>query len=223
MKKKLILGMLTAGLLLAGCSSGQTASIETVPAQSGTEAEENGNSEESAESEEEVAPFIFTSFETEDLDGNAVDETLFSKADINMVNIWATFCNPCIREMPELGELAAEFEAEWETAGEDDLTVQIVGICSDITDNEGNLIDGQLEQAQSIVEQTGAAYTHIVPDKEIYDGFLSMIYSVPTTIFLDSEGNLLAQPVSGALDKENWQNVISQVKDIVREKNQTEA
>ena len=50
-----------------------------------------------------------------------------------------------------------------------------------------------------------------------------MIYSVPTTIFLDSEGNLLAQPVSGALDKENWQNVISQVKDIVREKNQTEA
>ena len=60
---------------------------------------------------EETAPAgILSSFDTVDLDGNAVDQGVFSEHKLTMVNIWATYCGPCISEMPDLGILAEEYE-----------------------------------------------------------------------------------------------------------------
>ena len=57
--------------------------------------------------EEEAAP-VYIAFEGTDLEGNKVSQEVFTQSKLTMVNVWATFCNPCLNEMPGLGELAAE-------------------------------------------------------------------------------------------------------------------
>ena len=99
-----------------------------------------------------------------------------------MVNIWATFCNPCLSEMPELGELAAEYAKE-------EGGVQIIGICTDITDLSGNTTQEAVDGAKQIVEMTGAAYPHLIPNDEFMAFLMQEVPGVPTTFFVDENGD----------------------------------
>ena len=47
----------------------------------------------------------FPEFKTTDSNGNEVTEKIFADKDITMVNVWGTFCGPCINEMPELQKI----------------------------------------------------------------------------------------------------------------------
>ena len=83
-------------LLLSGCADKSMQGIEDrVP---GQETEDSL----SPESGDVSAP---VTFEARDLEGNTVSSQLFSETKLTMVNVWATYCNPCLREMPGLGEL----------------------------------------------------------------------------------------------------------------------
>ena len=144
---------------------------------------------------------ILSSFSTTDLDGNAVDQSVFSGHKLTMVNVWATFCGPCISEMPDLGKLAAEYA---------DKDMQIVGLVSDVMDAEGNLADEQLQLARDIVGETGADYLHIVPSEGLY-GLLSQVSGVPTTLFVDSEGKQVGKAYIGANDLEGWKAVADEL------------
>ena len=52
------------------------------------------------------------SFESTDLDGNKITSDIYSNNKITMINIWGTFCGPCIREMPELAQLSEEYKSK---------------------------------------------------------------------------------------------------------------
>lgn len=122
-------------------------------------------------------------FSTQDIFGNAVDKSVLQNAPYTLIDVWATFCSPCIDEMPELGELAREYEGR----------VQFMGILTDVTDED------TLELAQLIVEQTGVDYTSILPDQSLYTSLLSQIQYTPTKIVVDSDGVLVGQPIIGAV------------------------
>ncbi len=79
--------------------------------------------------EKEEAGLI--SFEGQDIEGNLVSSSVLSESKLTMVNVWATYCNPCLREMPGLGELAKEYDP-WD--------FQIIRIMSDVQ-------EGAAEQA----------------------------------------------------------------------------
>ena len=111
-----------------------------------------------------------------------------------MVNVWATFCGPCINEMPDLGELAAEYA---------DKGVQIIGLVSDTMDSDGTISDSQVETAKEIVAETRADYRHLLPSDDLL-GILSQIYAVPTTFFVDSEGVQVGDAIVTAQSKEKW-------------------
>ena len=64
-----------------------------------------------------------TGFEAHDMEGNAVSSEIFAQSKITMVNVWATYCNPCLNEMPALGELAQAYDAG---------DFQIIGIISSV-------------------------------------------------------------------------------------------
>ncbi|WP_242945470.1 TlpA family protein disulfide reductase [Hespellia stercorisuis] len=117
---------------------------------------------------------------------------MFAEKELTVVNLWGTFCGPCIREMPELGELAKEYD------GSD---VQIIGIPVDVSDEE------TLKTAQDIVAQTGANYLHLVPNKELYNIYLKNVSAVPETIFVDKTGTIVGNAV-GARDKDSWKKLI---------------
>ena len=72
------------------------------------EAENSGQTVENQEETGDEKKDGFGAFESETLDGEKVTEEIFQQADLTMVNIWATFCGPCIQEMPDLAQLSEE-------------------------------------------------------------------------------------------------------------------
>ena len=78
-------------------------------------------------------------FTTEDLDGNEVTESILKDKDVTMINIWGTFCPPCIEEMPELAKLSASLPEN----------AQIIGILCDVSLNDKSA----LQDAKSIVSK----------------------------------------------------------------------
>ncbi|WP_310602344.1 TlpA family protein disulfide reductase [Anaerosporobacter sp.] len=149
-------------------------------------------SKENTVNEEVAAKGEFSSFVSYDLEGNEVTQDILADADLTVLNIWGTFCGPCIREMPELGEIAEEYTERG---------VQIIGLVSDVSDESG------ITKAKEIVEKTGANYLHILPTQDLYDCYLKDVMAVPETLFLDRNGNIL-DSIVGANDKATWISLI---------------
>ncbi len=121
-------------------------------------------------------------FTAQDLDGNSYNsEDIFKEHKVTMVNIWGTFCGPCIEEMPELGQLSKEFEAKG---------YGLIGVIAD-----GN---EEPDAAKKIIAETGADYLHIIANDEINAQLPSS--AVPCTYFIDSEGNAVGDVLYGSTD-----------------------
>ena len=186
----LLSGALVCGLLtLGGCG--------TTVADGGQLDAASGGTQDSAQGDSASAG-VLASFAATDLDGNAVDQSMLADYQLTMVNVWATFCGPCINEMPDLGELAQEYK---------DKGVQIVGLVSDVLDTDGTINEEQVQTARDIVAETGAAYTHLLPSDDLL-GVLSQIQYVPTTFFVDSTGAQVGSAVISAQSKEQWVETI---------------
>ncbi len=152
---------------------------------------------------------ILSQFTATDLDGNEIDQSVLEGYDLTMVNVWATFCQPCLQEMPDLGELADTYA---------DKGIQFIGLVSDVLNADGTLSDSQVATAQEIVGTTGADYLHILPSEDLL-GLLAQISAVPTTFFVDSEGNQVGSAFSQALSREQWEATL----DAMLEEAQDEA
>ena len=129
-----------------------------------------------------------------DMEGNAVTSEVFSKSKLTMINVWATYCSPCLNEMPELGELAAEY---------DSADFQLLGIVSDVMEGQ----EENIGYAAELIEETGAEYPHLLLNESLYYGLLSDVSAVPTTFFLNEQGQVL-DVVVGAMDKSGWKEKI---------------
>lgn len=172
---KVILGILLLSVfLLSGC----------------TKSGADGAAENVSESEASVKRLVF---EGTDLDGNSVSSDVFAQSKLTMVNVWATYCGPCLNEMPYLGELAAEYSSE---------EFQIIGVVSDVLEGRDQT------QAESLVQQTKANYTHLLLNESIYNALLTDVTAVPTTFFLNQDGVIL-DTIIGARKKLAWEETIN--------------
>lgn len=191
--KGFLLIALCAVLAAAGCAAAVKVPEATAPAvETAAPAGEMAEAGETPpEAEDKVG---FGIFETMDIEGNEVNQSIFADANLTMVNIWATFCGPCINEMPELGELAAEYA---------DKQVQIIGIVGDVG-YSGTVTEAEFATVKEIVIKTKAAYTHLLPSDSITSTVLNNIYAFPTTVFVDRDGNLVGDPVVGSQSKAAW-------------------
>ncbi len=187
---QMIFGVLVLpALLLSGCTGGTDGkTVETDP---GAGAVSSPLVQEETPSEEESSA-IFVTFEGTDLEGNTVSEDVFTQSKLTMVNVWATYCNPCLREMPGLGELAAEYDGS---------EFQIIGIVSDVREGEDQAL------VESLVQQTGANYPHLLLNDSINNAFMGSVSGVPTTFFFDGEGMYLGGVV-GSAEKSEWEELI---------------
>ena len=141
-------------------------------------------------------------FTANDISGKEVTSEIFGKNKVTMLNIWGTFCGPCIREMPDLAKLNEANKTN---------RVEVVGIIIDILDRKGNVDPRIKTYAQTIIKKTGANYTHILPSKEMMTGLLRNIQVVPTTIFVDSNGKQIGEPYFGSRSQEDWQKIIDEL------------
>ena len=184
-------GMLALGLWAcssskdgsADSSTSETAKIKD-SSEEGSKTEKNtGNSSEEQEIGENGFPVNMPQFTTKDMDGNKVTNDIFAEYDLTVVNFWATYCNPCIDELPEL--------AEWKKELPDN--VNLIGLLVDI-DEKGS---EQYKLAEKIISQTGADYQHLIATEE-FDDIISNLVGVPTTFFVDSTGKIIGEPFAGA-------------------------
>ena len=121
------------------------------------------------------------SFEATDLDGNPVrSEDIFKDHDVTMVNLWATWCHNCIREMTELGEMAERYAEKG---------VAVVGICTDA--------DDELDACREILKEHNVNYLNLMPVEDL-DELLQWNGTLPTSYFFGSDGTLLCLGFTGA-------------------------
>lgn len=136
-------------------------------------------------------------FHSHDLAGNEVDSSIFAKADITVVNIWGTFCGPCVEELPEL--------AAWDEELPDN--VQIVGIVGDVFSQDA----AEYKDALDIVSDTGVKYTNIIAEGELGD-YMKNVTAYPSTLFVDAEGKFVHRPFIGA-DVGGYKDVVKSLID----------
>ena len=147
-----------------------------------TQAEETGGEADGGEVFEPLKIGDQVFYESSDLEGNPLRSTaVFSEAKVTMVNLWATWCYYCVEELPELAKLAKEFEAQ---------DCQIIGICTDANNPE------TAAEAIALLEDAGAEYLNLWGEDYVFDVF--PVTCLPTTVFVDKDGNILTDPVEGA-------------------------
>ena len=190
-KMKCILLLMIMMLLLTACGGNEEEVQEEVSQEVEQDAEESSQEAEDFSSEPVK---LFGEFETQTLEGETITEEIFTNADLTMVNIWGTFCGPCIAEMPDLGEISREYK---------DKGFQIVGMLCDVMDSGD-------ETALEIVDETKADYTHVIASDDLTINVLQYVSSVPTTVFVDKEGYVVGEIYSGSRDKTAWELIINQ-------------
>lgn len=120
------------------------------------------------------------SFETVDVNGKAVTQDILKDYDITMVNIWTTWCGFCVEEMPELQELYKGLPEN----------VNMITICGDAADEP--------ELTKEILTASKAEFTTLQGNKDLEKSVLQYVTGFPTTIFVDSKGNVIGAPQVGA-------------------------
>ena len=143
--------------------------------------------------EQQVYVFEFADAVT--AEGDTMSADIFADSKLTMVNVWATFCGPCINEMPDLGEIAKAYNKA---------DFQMLGIISDTVEGDADM----LAEAKEIIEETGADYPHLLLNEELYVNLVGASDSVPTTYFFNQKGELLGYLV-GAQSKEVWEEIIN--------------
>ena len=172
-----------------------------LPAAAGEAPPESPSSPASQEEEAPEAAPILGEFTATDLAGNEVTQSVFEGHPVTMVNVWATFCGPCLREMPDLAALHQEFSEQG---------FQILGIVTDVQAPDGSISQEQVDLAAQIAEETGASYLHLLPSEDLIACLLWQVSSVPTTIFVDETGALIGKGYLGSRDAAAWRSIIEE-------------
>lgn len=130
----------------------------------------------------------FPSFEGKDLDGNeAKSSTLFAGNTVTVVNFWFTTCSPCVGELSDLEALNKSLS---EKGGE------VVGINSFTLDGNKTAIS----EAKDVLTKKSASYKNIWFESNSEAGkFTSGLYSYPITYVVDKNGNIVGDPITGAI------------------------
>ena len=139
-----------------------------------------------------------SNLQTMDIDGKEFSGKNFSDYDLTMVNVFATWCSPCVQEIPDLAEIQKEMK---------DKGVNIIGVVTDTVDQTGENKEA-LEKAKLIRERSKAEYPFLMPDESNFNGRLSGIQAFPETFFVDKKGQIVGETYSGSHNKKAWMEII---------------
>lgn len=152
----------------------------------------------SSETEETAEEKYFLTFEANTVEGESWNSDKFADSKLTMINVWGTYCNPCLSEMPDLGEIASEYDAA---------EFQLIGVICDVLEGDD---EKNIELAKELIEDTKAAYPHLLLNESLYMSFMGAVSAVPTTFFVRQDGSLIGY-LTGAQSKDNWKTLIDQL------------
>ena len=144
----------------------------------------------------------FPAFEGKDLDGNTVkSDELFSGNAVTVVNFWFTTCNPCVGELSELDALNKELA---EKGG------SLIGVNTFTLDGDETAIS----EAKDVLAKKGATYQNVYFDSDGEAGkFTTNIFAYPTTYVVDRSGNIVGEPIVGAITEKKQAETLQKLID----------
>ncbi len=163
--------ILSFGLIFGGCSGKED---------SGKDSQAGSDVEADVESDAELAKFV-----AKTLSGDSYTQDDLAEVDVTLFNFWATYCAPCIREMPEVAEFVKKLPDN----------VRIVTVCLDGQGNE--------EKAEEILAEAGFEGTTLIAgvtfeeDAGDFKTLCRNIMYTPTTLVIDADGNIVGDAIIG--------------------------
>ncbi|MBS5787772.1 MAG: redoxin domain-containing protein [Clostridioides difficile] len=159
--------------------------------------EEKGSSKDddvSDSNSEQAKPGELPAYDFTLLDQNGKEHKLSEyKGKVVFLNFWATWCPPCIEEMPHIEELYKEYNLN-----KDEVVILGVTGIRDQTEQEiKDFLDENNYTFPTVIDKTGEIFTN-------YN-----ISSYPTTFMIDKDGKIYGYTV-GALSKDIMKQIIKQ-------------
>ena len=170
------LTMVAIASLAVGCTSSKEGSTNTA----------NSNSK------------LFKEMKTEDINGNKVDSSIFSKYKLTVVNVWNTGCTPCVDEIPTLDKLNKEYEKKG---------VSIKGL---LLESGVGLNDEEKKTVEDILKKAKSTYQKLTVSEDMLQDKTLILQSFPTTFFVDKDGNIV-DSIEGSNDYDGWKAKIDEV------------
>ena len=114
-------------------------------------------------------------YEATYLDGSGTFSLQDLRGDVVLLNVWATWCEPCKREIPALADIASDYEAT---------DLHLIGVSIDRTQSD--------DQIATVGRDLGATYP-LARDKQ--NDFASVFHTtgVPVTVLIDRTGQVVRQ------------------------------
>ena len=170
------LTMVAIASLAVGCTSSKEGSTNTA----------NSNSK------------LFKEMKTEDINGNKVDSSIFSKYKLTVVNVWNTGFTPCVGEIPTLDKLNKEYEKKG---------VSIKGL---LLESGVGLNDEEKKTVEDILKKAKSTYQQLTVSEDMLQDKTLILQSFPTTFFVDKDGNIV-DSIEGSNDYDGWKAKIDEV------------
>ena len=144
----------------------------------------------------------FPAFEGKDLDGNTVkSDELFSGNTVTVVNFWFTTCNPCVGELAELDALNKELAKKGSS---------LIGVNTFTLDGD----EAAISEAKDVLAKKGATYQNVYFDSDGEAGkFTTNIFAYPTTYVVDRSGNIVGDPIVGAITEKKQAETLQKLID----------
>lgn len=141
----------------------------------------------------------FPKFQAKDLEGNEVDDSIFSEHAVTVMNFWYNGCPSCITEIPEFDKMNNELK---EKGG------VVIGVNTDAA-------NGEIEPTKEILKKVKCSYQNIYFDLKTEAGKIANdITTFPTTLVIDRNGKIVGEPISGSIE---YEDVMKRVKDRIEE------
>lgn len=171
-KKILILGMalmMAAGISACNASS-KTSSSEATTTES---KQADAKAEDSKQAESDKEDKKFPEFTAKTVSGEDISSDVFKDSKLTVVNVWGSWCGPCVQEIPELQKLYESMK---------DKDVNVIGLAQDAGTD--------LDAVKEIIDKNKVTYQNIVPEGATED-FVMSLMAFPTTFFVDSDRNIV--------------------------------
>lgn len=199
MRKKLfVLGMaiMMAGAISA-CNVGNKAANESVSTESQTDSKQADTSEsadskkadDSKSADSKKKDVSFPEFSAKTVEGEEISNDVFKNSKLTVVNVWGSWCGPCVQEIPELQKLSENMK---------DKNVNVIGIAQDAGSN--------FQEVKEVLDKSKVTYQNIIPSGTTED-FVMSLQAFPTTFFVDSEGKIV-YAIQGSKNLEGFTQIV---------------
>ena len=180
MKKRLLL--IGCVLMMSTAAVACSSTNQSTEAKQETTSMDNSQAQGSASAVQDASSATkMPEFKTKTTVGEEITSDVFKKSKLTVVNLWGSWCQPCVEEIPELQKLYENMK---------DKGVNVIGVAQDG--------DTELDAVKEIIAQDNVTYTNIIPDEDgPLKGFVMSSQLFPNTFLVDSEGNIVANITGG--------------------------